>query len=105
MGFLVDGGAKTVRIYDGRATNIVAEIHNILKKKYVQLKHYRRIIGKIRHAAIIFICMKGIFLSFNKALKGGALIIGLGGIIEIRVALLHLSTMFTLLASCPHHVK
>ena len=53
LGLLVDGKAKTVRIPNTKAENIVADIRRILKKKRVPLKWYRGIIGKLRHMAII----------------------------------------------------
>jgi hypothetical protein len=105
LGFLVDGEAKTVRISDARATDIVAEIRKILKKKRVQLKRYRRIVGKLRHVALILPGTKGLFSPINKALKGDPLVIGLGKSSEVRAALLDLATMVTSLASRPTHVK
>ena len=99
VGFLVDGKAKTFTIPNIKAEDIVAEIRKILKKKWIPLKRYRRIIGNLRHVAIILPSTKGLFLPINKALKGGHPIIGLGNISEIRVALLNLATMVTSLAA------
>jgi RNase P subunit RPR2 len=53
LGFLVNGETKTVRISDAKATDIVSELRRILKKKHVQLKRYRRIVGKLCHVALI----------------------------------------------------
>jgi hypothetical protein len=105
LGFLVDGAAKTVRISDARAKDIVAEIRKILKKKRVPLKRYRRIIGKLRHVALILPGTKGLFSPINKALKGDPQVIGLGKSSEVRAALLDLATMVTSLAARPTHVK
>jgi hypothetical protein len=105
LGFLVDGEAKTVRISDAKAKDIVAEIRKILKKKRVQLKRYRRIVGKLRHVALILPGTKGLFSPINKALRGDPAVIGLGKSSEVRAALLDLATMVTSLSSRPTHVK
>jgi hypothetical protein len=105
LGFLVDREAKTVRISDARATDIVREIRKILKKKRVQLKRYSRIVGKLRHVALILPGTKGLFSPINKELRGKPLVIGLRKSSQVRAALLDLATMVTLLASWPTHVK
>ncbi len=105
LGFLVDGATKTVRISNARSTDIVTEIRKILKKKRVQLKRYRRIVGKLRHVALILPGTKGLFSPINKALKGEPLVIGLGKSSEVRAALLDLATMVASLSSRPTHVK
>jgi hypothetical protein len=105
LGFLVDGEAKTVRISDARGKDIVTEIRKILKKKRVQLKRYRRIVGKLRHVALILPGTKGLFSPINRALKGDPLVIGLGKSSEVRAALLDLATMVTSLSSRATHVK
>ena len=86
MVFLVDGSAKIVRISDCRAKDIVADFQKILNKKCVQLKRYRRILGKLRHVMIIFPGTKGLFLPINKALKGYPIIIGFGESSKVRAA-------------------
>jgi hypothetical protein len=105
LGFLVDGETKTVRISDARAKEIVGEIRKILKKKRVQLKRYRHIVGKLRHVALILPGTKGLFSPINKALRGEPLVIGLGKSSEVRAALLNLATMVTSISSWPTHVK
>jgi hypothetical protein len=47
----------------------------------------------------------GLFLPINSRLKGEPLIVGLRKISKVLAALLDLSTMVTLLASCPTFVK
>ena len=61
MGFLVDGGAKTVQITDNRDMDIVIDICKIIKEKHVQIKRYHHIVGKMCHNAIILPGTKGLF--------------------------------------------
>jgi hypothetical protein len=105
LGFIVDGLHRTVWISDDKATNIVLEIKKILKKKRVQLRRYRRIVGKLRHVALIMPSTRGLFSPINKALQGDPATIGLGRASEVREALLDLATMVTALGARPTHIK
>jgi hypothetical protein len=105
LGFLVNGKKKTVCITQAKADNIVGEIKQILKKKHVQMKHYRHVVGKLRHVALIMPGVKGLFSSINKAFQGDPCVIGLGASSEVRAALLDLSHMIASLASHPTHVN
>jgi hypothetical protein len=105
LGFIVDGDAKTVRISEAKSTDIVHEIRRILKKKRVQLKRYRRIVGKLRHVALIMPSTKGMFSPINKALRGEPAFIGLGKDSEVRAALLDLAVLVSDLSKRPTHVK
>jgi hypothetical protein len=105
LGMLVNGSTKTVSITETRASDIVGEIHKILKKKQVQLKRYRRIVGKLRHVALIMPGLKGLFSPLNKALQGEPRSIGLGKSSDVRAALLDMAHMVTDLAQRPTHVK
>jgi hypothetical protein len=78
LGFLVNGETKTVQLPKSKADDIVGEIKRILKKKHVQLKRYRRVVGKLRHVALIMHGTKGLFSPINKALQGDPRVIGLG---------------------------
>ena len=71
----------------------------------MQLNNYRRIVGKLRHVAIILPGTKGNFLPVTKALKGDPLVIGLGESSEVQVALLDLTTMVIYFSDRPTHVK
>ncbi len=105
LGFVVDGLNRTVRITANKTTDIISEIRKILKKKRVQLRRYRRIVGKLRHVALIMPSTKGLFSPINKALKGDPATIGLGRDSEVRAALLDLATMVKALGDRPTHVK
>ena len=78
LGFIVDGLNRTVRISESKSADIISEIRKILKKKNVQLRRYRRIVGKLRHVALIMPSTKGLFSPINKALQGEPKTIGLG---------------------------
>jgi hypothetical protein len=105
LGFIVDGENKTVGISDAKANDIVAEIRKILKKKKIQLKRYLRIIGKLRHVALIMPGIKGLFSPMNHALKHDPPVIGLGRLSDVRAALLDLATLVISLAARPTQVK
>jgi hypothetical protein len=105
LGFIVDGLNRTVRISESKSADIISEIRKILKKKNVQLRRYRRIVGKLRHVALIMPSTKGLFSPINKALQGEPKTIGLGKNSEVRAALLDLATMVKALGARPTHVK
>jgi hypothetical protein len=105
LGFIIDGDAKTIRISESKADDIVMEIRRILKKKRVQLKRYRKIVGKLRHVALIMPGTKGMFSPINKALRGEPSMIGLGKESEVRAALLDLAVLVKDLCTRPTHVK
>jgi hypothetical protein len=105
LGFIIDGDAKTIRISDAKADDIVMEIRRILKKKRVQLKRYRKIVGKLRHVALIMPGTKGMFSPINRALQGEPSTIGLGKDSEVRAALLDLAVLVQDLCKRPTHVK
>jgi hypothetical protein len=105
LGFLVDGAAKTVRISQTKSDDICNELRRIQKKKRVPLKRYRKIIGKLRHVALILPGTKGLFSPINKALRGEPAFIGLGKNSELRAALIDLAAMVRSLASRPTHIK
>jgi hypothetical protein len=105
LGFVVNGDTKTVRISEAKSSDIIQEIRRILKKKKVQLKRYRRIVGKLRHVALIMPSTKGLFSPINKALTGEPACIGLGKDSEVRAALLDLAVLVGSLSTRATHVK
>jgi hypothetical protein len=106
LGLLVNGGTKTVSICEAKATDIISELHHILKKKTVQLKWYRWIVGKLRHVALILPGMKGLFLPINKVLhQGEPHVIGSGETSNVHAAFLDLAHMVDNLAQQPTNVK
>jgi hypothetical protein len=105
LGFIVDGEAKTVQISQAKADDICNELRRILKKKRVPLKRYRKIIGKLRHVALILPGTKGLFSPVNKALRGEPAFIGLGKGSELRSVLNDFAAMVRTLATRPTHIK
>jgi hypothetical protein len=71
----------------------------------VQLKRYRRIVGKLRHVGLIMPGIKGLLSPINKALRGEPQVISLGKKSDIRAAFLDLAHMVANLAHRPTHVK
>jgi hypothetical protein len=67
-----------VQILGAKATDIVSELRHILEKKYIQLKQYRWIMGKLRHVALILPGIKGLFSPINKVLQCKPRVIGMG---------------------------
>jgi hypothetical protein len=105
LGFVIDGDAKTIQISKSKADDIVHEIRQILKKKRVQLKRYQKIVGKLRHVALIMPGTKGMFSPINKAVKSDPSMIGLGKESEVRAALLDLAVLVQDLCKRSTHVK
>jgi hypothetical protein len=69
------------------------------------MKRFQRIVGRLRHAAIILPGARGMFSPLNKALRGGPKFVGLGAKTEFRAALLDLRILVKDLANRPTHVR
>jgi hypothetical protein len=53
LGFLVDGERRTVQLPQTKADGITKELRRILRKRTVAIKVFQKIVGKLRHAAIV----------------------------------------------------
>jgi hypothetical protein len=94
LGFIVDGLNWMVRISEEKVAGIIAKIRKVLKKKRVQLQHYRCIMGKLCHDALMMPSTRGLFSPVNKALQGEPAPLGLSRTSKVRTtALLDLVTM------------
>jgi hypothetical protein len=63
------------------------------------------LVGKLRHALIIFPAVKGFFLPLNDTIRDSPKLISLGTDSEVRRALEDLISLMHLLSSRPTHVR
>ena len=69
------------------------------------MKKLQMLVGKLRHASIIFPAAKGFFSPLNGAMRGDPKLIGLGTDSEVRGAREDLISLMHLLSSRPTHVR
>ena len=62
-------------------------------------------VGKVRHASIIFPAARGFFTPVNVAMRGSPKSVGLGANSEVQAALEDMCTLLHLLLSRPTHVR
>ena len=105
LGFLLDGRHRTVELPADKAADILKEVKAITRKSQVPLKRFQKIVGKLRHVAIILPAAKGMFTPINDAMKGSPKSIGLPKNGTVRVALLDLAKLTKKLAERPTHVR
>ena len=77
LGFLVDGARRTVQLPQVKADGITKELKRILRKRTVAIKIFQKIVGKLRHAAVILPASKSLFTPLNNAMKGDPVEVGL----------------------------
>jgi hypothetical protein len=105
IGFMFDGVKRTVHLPPAKATVYIKETHTMLRRKTVPLKRLQMLVGKLRHAFIIFPAAKGFFSPLNDAMHGSPNLIGLGANSEVRKALEDLISLMHLLSSQPTHIR
>ena len=105
LGYQLDGVARTVQLPQGRADDLLKEVRAILKKKRVQLKRFRSIVGRLQHAARILPAARAFFTPLYNALRGLPVHVGLSSNGEIRLALLDVAVVIRNLANRPTHVS
>jgi hypothetical protein len=105
LGYMVDGIARTIELPVDRAEALLKEVRAILKKKRVQLKRFRSIVGRLQHAARILPVAKSFFTPLYNALKGLPDSVGLSSTGEVREALLDVAGVIKDMARRPTHVS
>ena len=105
IGFVFDGVKHTVHLLPAKAAAYIKETHTLFRWKTVPLKKLQMLVGKLRHASIIFPAAKGFFSPLNDAMHGNPKLIGLGADSEVRGALEDLISLMHLLSLQPTHVR
>jgi hypothetical protein len=105
LGYLLNGIDRTIQLPPDRATNLLREIRNVLKKQRIPLKRFRSIAGRLQHAARILPAARAFFTPINFALRGLPAFIGLSRHGEVRHALIDIAAVIRELASRPTHVS
>ena len=105
LGFLVDGDRRTVQLPQAKADGITKELRRILRKRTVAIKVFQKIVGKLRHAAIILPAAKSLFTPLNNAMKGDPVAVSLGKHSEVRATMLDFISLINDLAKRPTHIS
>ncbi len=105
IGFAFNRVKQTVHLPRAKAVAYIKEMHKMLRRKTVPLKQLQMLVGKLRHASIILLVAKGVFLPINSAMRGNPKNIGLGADSETWKALEDLISLLHLLSSRPTHVQ
>jgi len=94
-----DGVKRTVHLPPAKAAAYIKETHTLLRRKTIRLKNLQMLVGKLRHASVIFPAARGFFSPLNDAMCGSPKLIGLGANSEVRRALEDLISLMHLLSS------
>lgn len=105
LGLDLDGRRRTVALPKQKAEGITTEIRRVLKKNSILLARYRKLVGKLRHAAIIMPAIRGLFTPINQALKADPKAISLPKDGSVRGALRDFVHLVESMAERPTHVK
>ena len=105
LGFEFDGEARTVRLPPIKLSTYLREIDELLANPSTTLKAFRRVIGKLRHAAMILPAELGFFSPLNRATAGDPHRIGLGKKSEVRKNLEDLRALLVDASHRPTHVN
>jgi hypothetical protein len=103
IGFEFDGIKRTIRLPAAKARRYIKEAHTMLRRKWVPIKLFQTVIGKLRHATTILPAAEGLFSPVNSILRSPAKSLQLGK--DIKSAILDLCSLIHLLGARPTHVR
>jgi len=69
IGINFDGIKRTVCLPPDKANKYIREAHTMLRRATIPWKTFQKVIGKLRHAALILPATQGFFTPLNKVLK------------------------------------
>ena len=101
----MDGDHHTVQLPQAKADGITKDLKRILRKRTVAIKIFQKIVGKLRHAAIILPASKSLFTPLNNAMKSDPVAVSLGKNVEVRATLLDFVSLINDLAKRPTHIS
>lgn len=104
LGFLCNGRDRTIRLPEAKAAAVVKELATVLRQRKVRLKRFQKLVGKLRHAALILPAAKGLFTPINLAMRGASVDVAIGKDCEVRRNLQELGALIADLAKRPTHV-
>ena len=104
IGFDWDGAKRTVTLPEEKSKRYTDAAKSMLQKKKVPTKKFQKVVGQLKHAAMIMPAAKGFFTPINRAVQGQPKHIGLGSSSEIRHSLTDICELLKMLTKRPTHV-
>lgn len=87
LGWLIDGLHRTVILPDNKASAYIDELKKLLRKRKIPLARFRKIVGKLRFAALCLPAGKALMTPLNMAMRGNPKDIGSGKKSEVHESL------------------
>jgi len=89
LGWLVDGENRTIVLPEAKATAYLKEVKILMRKKKIPLARFRKIVGKLRFAALCLPAGRALMTltPLNMALRGEPKFIGSGKKSEVHESL------------------
>jgi hypothetical protein len=84
LGWLVDGRSRTVELPPDKAAAYSCELKKLLRRKKIPLARFRKIVGKLRFAALCLPAGRALMSPLNRAVRGDPPTIGSGQHSEVR---------------------
>ena len=84
LGWLVDGRERTLELTPDKATAYAGELKKLLRRKKIPLARFRKIVGKLRFAALCLPAGRVIMPPLNRAVRGEPSSIGNGQHSKVR---------------------
>ena len=104
LGWLIDGEHRTVILPESKASAYTMELRKLLRKKKIPLARFRKIVGKLRFAALCLPAGRALMTPLNMALRGEPRFIGSGKKSEVHESLGDWLKLIESLASRPTSV-
>ena len=104
LGWLVDGDNRTVQLTPDKAKAYGDELKKLLRKKKIPLARFRKIVGKLRFAALCLPAGRALMTPLNMAMRGKPRDIGSGKHSEVHESLGDWLQLIKSLASRPTSV-
>ena len=104
LGWLIDGEHRTVILPESKASAYTMELTKLMRKKKIPLARFRKIVGKLRFAALCLPAGRALMTPLNMALRGEPRFIGSGKKSEVHESLGDWLKLIESLASRPTSV-
>jgi len=98
------GASRTVAIPSAKKDKYLADLREVLAKKYVSRKAFETLRGRLVHLAEMMPCMRGLMGPINQVLRRAGQTIGLGKHSELREVLETFAALLELGHEHPSHI-
>ena len=104
LGWLIDGNNRTIVLPESKAKAYLKEVTMLMRKKKIPLTRFRKIVGKLRFAALCLPAGRALMTPLNMATRGNPKFIGSGKKSEVHESLGDWKKLIESLASRPTSV-